>query len=367
MSLAEELVAWANARSDWQKAALGRFCRNTEYSAEDIFSLADQLMDETTLPAPDISIDDVPGASSSGDRVVLNSLHGLSGVNALLPDQALTFAKVGITVIYGNNGSGKSGYARVLREAVTARVKGELLGDVFAEETALKAATVDFTVGDAQQRWELGQQQVRALTSVRFFDLDCGEDYISKAAEITYRPYALTLLDRLQTLCRALQEEFDRRLAANRLTHPELPELDEGTEAADFVRRLSKDTHAEEIIAATTLTEDHAEVLAARLREIARLRASNPNAERDRLAAVAKNWRVIEVHVDALNRRISQQGLADAAAIKDRARDLRVAAQIASTEQFPSEPLKGIGSDTWRALWNAAREFSMSDGYHDHD
>jgi energy-coupling factor transporter ATP-binding protein EcfA2 len=40
------------------------------------------------------------------------------GVNALVDGQTLDIAAHGITVVYGDNGSGKSGYARVIKSIV---------------------------------------------------------------------------------------------------------------------------------------------------------------------------------------------------------------------------------------------------------
>jgi ABC-type enterochelin transport system ATPase subunit len=54
--------------------------------------------------------------------VSLSKLYNLKHVNALQPGETLTFQKSGLTVIYGDNGAGKSGYARVLKQACRARL-----------------------------------------------------------------------------------------------------------------------------------------------------------------------------------------------------------------------------------------------------
>jgi hypothetical protein len=46
-----------------------------------------------------------------------------------------------------------------------------------------------------------------------------------------------------------------------------------------------------------------------------------------------------------------------------RARALREAAVVAATADF-SDELPGVGSETWRALWQAARNYSTTDAYH---
>lgn len=367
MTLAEDLVAWGASQPSWKKAALARFCRNEVYTDEEVSELVEQLIAGTVTTASNIEVDDIPGASSSGEQVVLNSVYDISGINALLPGQILKFSEVGLTVIYGNNASGKSGYARLLREAVTARVKGDVLGDVFSSNDVGRLAKVEFTVGDCVRVWELGEDQAQELTSVRFYDKDCGEDYISKASEITYRPFALTLLDRLQVLCRRLQSDLDRRLEISEQSFPDLPTLEVGTTSAVFIDGLSKNTTVQEIKDAVQLASDHTEVLAAKIQEEARLRATDPNKEKSRLKELSNSWSSVKDHVDKLYEGTSKDAIAAIYSVKSSAENLRRAAQIASSAQFTEEPLDGVGSETWRALWNAAREFSESKAYHDHE
>ncbi|WP_245479279.1 ATP-binding protein, partial [Mesorhizobium sp. M1A.F.Ca.IN.022.05.2.1] len=87
---------------------------------------------QTKLEAADIS---APVAISKGDGQAYRSTRATSGtlqpatpssasalfslphVNALAPGERLSFGKTGLTAIYGDNGAGKSGYARVLKHS----------------------------------------------------------------------------------------------------------------------------------------------------------------------------------------------------------------------------------------------------------
>lgn len=367
MTLAADLVEWAKDRPDWQKAALARFCKNAEYSDDEIKEIADQLIAGTFPTTPNIAVDDVPGGSSTGSQVLLSSLSEVAGVNALVDQQSLSFADSGLTVIYGHNASGKSGYARLLREAVTARVKGDLLGDVFSHASTTKSARVDYSVAGTPASWSLGDDDATELSAVRFYDIDCGQDYIESAAEITYRPFALTLLDRLQAHCRVLQAELDQRFRDKHAEMPGLPTLPSGSAAATFVSGLSKDTTDQEIKDAVTLPDDHDSILATNIQEETRLRASDPNKEKARLASVAENLDQLHGHLEALGEAVSPEAVDELIATKRSATDLREAARLASAEQFSEEPLGGVGSATWRALWEAARAYSTTEALHEHD
>lgn len=367
MTLERDLAAWVADRPDWQKDALARFCRNESLSDDDVAHIASQLSDATYPAVPAITPTDIPGTSESGDPVRLEAVCEVVGVNALLTGQRLTFEESGLTIIYGDNASGKSGYARLIRQAVTARIKADLLGDVFATEHYDQHATFEYQVGDRQVIWRLGEMVSHELSSIRFFDEECGDAYVSSASEISYRPSALTLLDRLSSACEQVQRELTKRLTENAQQRPELPLLAEGTKAKAFLGGLSATTTQAEIDEATQLAADHDTVLAAKLQEVARLQSSDPNQEKARLSQLAALWSTVKSHVALLDAAINAEALGVINDEKTRARELREAARIASAKNFNSEPLQGIGSSAWRALWEAARRYSMAEAYHEHE
>lgn len=61
--------------------------------------------------------------------MTLKSVGKPEDVNDLASDQTLSFEKSGLTIVYGDNGAGKSGYARILKHACRARIdnKGQVI------------------------------------------------------------------------------------------------------------------------------------------------------------------------------------------------------------------------------------------------
>ena len=86
------------------------------------------------------------GPPSSASRLCTAS----SRVNALADGEQLTFDKIGVTIIYGDNGSGKSGYARILKKVCRARSPkaDPILPNIYANaSSAPPSATVEFSIG----------------------------------------------------------------------------------------------------------------------------------------------------------------------------------------------------------------------------
>ncbi|WP_022885726.1 AAA family ATPase [Glaciibacter superstes] len=368
MTLNEDLANWVATRPDWQKDAVARFCRNEVLSVEDVAVIADQLIAGTSPTAVNISAADVPGSTAAGDQVKLIQVTDTEGVNALIGGQTLSFGEAGMTIIFGNNASGKSGYARLIREAVTARVKADhLLGDVFAESEIAQAAKLDYRVGADRVTWNLGDSQSTDLSRIRFYDEGCGDAYVTAASEVNYRPSALTILDQLSDACEAVAAELTRRLGANQVGRPQLPVLHPETSASRFLSGISGTTSSETIASATTLTGDHDVQLAKELSEETRLKGSDPNREKARLSGLSRDWATVGAHAKTLVAALGSDPLHDLHEMRRKADELREAARIASLKTFDSEPLTSVGSETWRALWEAARKFSLTNAYHEHE
>src|SRR3546814_12979874 len=68
-------------------------------------------------------------AIDAAEVALLCSIGPLDHVDRLAPAQQLKFALDGLTIIFGENGSGKSGYARAARRLCTPRIASKLLGD----------------------------------------------------------------------------------------------------------------------------------------------------------------------------------------------------------------------------------------------
>ena len=106
-----DIVKWSEDLPAWQREALRRLCSQTKLDATDITALASICKGADSAVPLDASHVRDPAASNA--VVSLSSLHGLSNVNALAPGERLSFGNTGLTIVYGDNGAGKSGYARV--------------------------------------------------------------------------------------------------------------------------------------------------------------------------------------------------------------------------------------------------------------
>ena len=202
-------------RSAWQRDALRRIIVNGSLKDDDIsdlIALSKKEHGDTSvkLTAKALSKADLPANPGAKESISLSSISGVEGVNQLAPNQELPFGPTGLTIVYGDNGAGKSGYARVLKRACRARFPGEIMPDAYDKANA-KAATaaIAYLRGSKEKpavQWVDDYQPHPVLSAVNVFDRDCGAVHIRDKNEVAFRPFGLDVPDELASACLRMKE-----------------------------------------------------------------------------------------------------------------------------------------------------------------
>jgi energy-coupling factor transporter ATP-binding protein EcfA2 len=316
------------------------------------------LGDVPRAPADGWLSDSLDVAPSGGQQVRLLEVGDVANVNALVSGQRLTFGAEGMTVVYGDNGSGKSGYARLIKHVVRARHREEILPNIFGPAEGPPEASVRYALGHEEREERWASQAGGPLSQVAFYDERCGDAYVSVEADVSFRPSALQLLDSLVAGCDGVRSALDQLLQENSGQAQALPSVPDGTPSAAFLQTFGSATTVAELEAACALPDDADRVLEALSAEEGRLRASDPSREMERLQRIAAAAEELAAHLARLDGVIGLSAEETLAILRRTAREKRTAADMASSASFDTEPVTGVGTETWRALWEAARRFS---------
>jgi energy-coupling factor transporter ATP-binding protein EcfA2 len=367
MALAEDLLEWVRLRPWWQQRALAHLAVVGPLNAADYQAIATELLtDPPATPKDGWLSGSLEPSPSDGEQVRLLAVGDLSNVNALVADQTLTFGDSGMTVVYGDNGSGKSGYARLIKRVVRARHQEDILPNIFVRAGSDPEAVVRYAVGATtlDERWT--GHASGPLAQVAFYDERCGDQYVSVEAEVSYRPSSLRLLDALIEVCDGVRGALDELLRVNMNASQPLPAADADTQSGQFLSSLSAATTDSALDAACALPGNVTEELERLAQEDARLRQSDPTKEKDRLLRTAEALDAAAGELTRLSGILGTDAEIALRALGTEAAQKRAAANVASSASFDHEPLPGVGSETWRALWGAARRFSETEAQPDH-
>ena len=373
MNVIQEIATWAKKLPPWQSDALRRIFTTDNLSASDEDEVFAMLLAAHNVPCEEKpSQDSVPFSdvvhelASAPRKVILRELHSVRGVNALVPDQCIKFALEGLTVIYGENGVGKSGYARVLKHACHAREKGEaILPNVNNQKKEKAIAMIELSV-DAEEvavQWRAGNPPSDILSEIAVFDSHCARVFIDEANEAVYLPYGLDVFGKLAALSKSLKDKIAARMALIPQRPVFIDEFTKTTSAGVFVSALTATTDIARLETLARLDDTEVRRLQ-ELRSILATAKANPPKQRAAQLRRAKNRiEQIAAKANVVADSLSQKTLDSLKALKNAAITAAKVADIASTQAFANDPLPATGSDPWRALFEAAKAFSEKAAY----
>ena len=201
-----DILAWSLGRPLWQRDALRRLAQTEELTDKDTSDLTAICKDQT-LPAQPLTADHVRAPDAGMPAVRLRAMRDVLNVNALPEEQRLGFLTRGVTIVYGDNGSGKSGYVRILKRACRARGPNErILQNIYTAPAGPQQAVIDFNAGtqDQSERWTNGLPSAPLLSGVSVFDSSTANVHVDETNNVAYTPFPMKLLERLVQACRAV-------------------------------------------------------------------------------------------------------------------------------------------------------------------
>ena len=193
------LISWANAQSHWVREIVSIVVENrhalTEHEVQII--VAHCLVEEGLQSGKNNEIPHICPpleVGPTGVHLQLDSLHDVQYVNRLAPNQEIKF-NPHLTIVYGENASGKSGYVRILKQIAAVRSVESILPDVTqTNRPSTPHAILEFKLdeNDDQLEWN-GEKGLSPLDRISVFDTRSSDIHLTERLEFAYTPNSLAL------------------------------------------------------------------------------------------------------------------------------------------------------------------------------
>ncbi|MHB8835107.1 MAG: AAA family ATPase [Candidatus Methylomirabilia bacterium] len=381
MTALESIIAWVESDlPEWQSDAVRRLLVQDALTDDDrkellsmVKTIHGLLPDGTPPPKPQpLQKGMVSGAPKSRANVVLKAVMGLRSINKIPDGSALPFGHQGLTAIYGENGSGKSGYARVLKRACRARDTQErILPNVYGAKAATPAkATFKLTIHagtdqetDQEIEWEDGNATDEVLTNILVFDSKCARVIVDDKNEATYLPYGAHVFVELVNLLTWIRQQIE-----NGKPKPEplrWSEIPPATNPGIFLAGLTHETKEKEVEDAASWTDEDVNKLGNLTKQLAELEANDPVKQAAKLRSFKERVANLKTFLEQRASGLSDEQLEGLKKMVGALAETEKAVQFASQATLHNEPLPGVGESSWQFLYNAAKEYSTKAAYPD--
>lgn len=371
-----EILKWSKSLPDWESDALRRIVENIEYSEKDIKEVSHLLKREKgfisdeifSLKAIRLSEEHLPAHSEVAKKVLLRSIYDVDNVNAIVQGQKVEFLSDGLTIIYGRNAAGKSGYARVLKKACRARgEKKTILPDVFSttDDMAIPCARIEID-DDGEKKtlfWENGESFFEELGYISFFDSTCARVYVDEANEVSYIPYGLDVFGKLCNLLENLKEKLDEDYSSIIPDNSFLKEFPAKTAIYEYLSQINYKTKIEEVESLARVEKEDIIRLKKLDEKIMEISKQNPKMKAESIRRKKRRIESIKGDIDYISTHLSNLEVDALKKSYFAYLESEKAAEIASKTTFKDEPFGGVGTNPWRVLFLAAKEYSEAFAY----
>jgi hypothetical protein len=357
-----EICAWATKRPYWEQAALAQVFPGDPLDDHAYIRLVHHFLQDAGLEAtnpdrPSPKLDHsvhVEARMQASERHV-TQLSNLQNINALVPGQILSFGPH-LTIVYGENGSGKSGYARVLGSAGVCRGNREILPNVEDPSTTGQPRSVEIGLSnqDAPVKYVINGP-CALLESFHVFDNASVLHHLTRQNTLSFSPAGLSYLTDLADVTDEVRRRV-RTMIDDRSAPHQFGKFFEGeSEVSRRIKSLGSSTDLKELSRWASVNAQDTDRLAALDTEIAKLKSQDTSKQIAELRQATADLRRLADQLLRVEQLVSHEAVERIAAAIGEYHSLRANAEASGADQFKSERFTQVGSRAWHTFIQAAK------------
>lgn len=371
MPILNDIIDWVENKPAFWQVAIDRLIRNNELTDIDIKELKEICKVDFRLSNfefEEVDFDNLrefaENSTSSGD-IVLSKIFNIDNINALSKTSELKFAHKGLTMVYGDNGSGKSSYVSILKHVCKTRGQKPKINGNLYDPTCFgndKKADVEYTIDGVN--YDLvsfinSEVNDSTLKRVDVFDAFSANHYIEGEDEIAFIPQGLSIVEKIAVYLKRIESELNEELLSPSLVKFDysLLEVSNDSSAKTFLDNLNSDTTFDELRAESIWNSTKDARVVELNKEIEKLKSTDPKKNLKENEEKIKRFEILKNKFQEIENKLTGQLLIDLKLTLNNYVITSNALMQCSEKAFSELPIEGVGNNSWKILWESARKF----------
>lgn len=365
-TLESEIKKFADERTYWARFLAEKILSGHIISDDDIDVSYDYMLEELKLKKetekPDIVINyNNNKLGYHKPELLFTILEDVEGVNALVEKQEIQFGP-NITIIYGVNGAGKSGYVRLLKKAFYSKSSEEIIPNVYLEN-GHKPLNAKFTFKSDNAEVQLSYPADSTRGEFEQFSVFDGKSVIAhldRKNEFEFRPAGLSFFSDFSEAISRVEKKNEAEISNRQSENNFAIWFDGDSTIKDIIVNLSSQTKLEDIRKYVPFTdEDKAkrEGIDKRYDELL-LASKGKEKEIKSLENIRNLLHENKQAIEQINKLFTVDHIT---AVKNSIADLidkEIAVRDEGVENFKNDSIKEIGTEPWKSFILSAKRFA---------
>jgi len=365
-TLDTEVKGFADGLPYWAKYLAEKILSGNAITDTEINAAYAYLLEELTLTPvttkPDIAINYNGGNTGNYKLDLLFSkLDNVEGVNALIENQLIDFGP-NLTIIYGANGSGKSGYVRLLKKVFYSKTPEDIVQNIHLS-SGHKPVSANFTfqsVGsDIPLNYPANSGNAE-FEQFAVFDDGSVKQHLDHKNEFEFRPAGLSFFAEFTEAIKRVEIKLNSEIASKRTPNDFDVWFDGESEIKTLVQGLNAQTNIAELNKHTPFSEkdktDKAEI--EKKHDELALASKNKEKEILKLEGIKKNISDNKKTIEAINTYFAADYLTSIQTSINDCIEKEATSKAEGIENFKTDKIQNIGTVEWKNFIVAAEKFA---------
>lgn len=362
--LKNQIINWLKENKHWIQFAGNRILEGENISDELVNETYSKLKQELGLEEiqekEEITFNEIVISKKNlEDKLSLTKIKDIENVNALAKGQSITLSE-NLTIIYGGNGTGKSGYIRLLNNVFSSRGDKNILPNVFEEETnGIPKSTFTFVSDKGEYDVQYPENENHSeFTRFTVFDSQSVKVHLEKDNKLNFTPKGFDFFEKLIKLYELLSDKLKNEIQSKQKANEFNRYFVNENHIQSEVLKLGSETDIENLKKISNFTTEESDELTRLISKKEQLKSLNiPKKTKELQKIQTQLSEHISRQQNVLNF-LTETKITEIKALNSSYIKLRSLVRKEGVQSLSDYEIDELGSDEWREFIKASRNYS---------